>query len=158
MFWKKSKPAKSAPAKRPEPLIRVKGIDDLHNWRTRKPFEGDRTQMAFGTREGGLSAAVVPARQGEVFVARAAVAVTQPGQLLEGALGPMFLDEERQIISWWRGFDVASDIGLTQVEIEAEAPAGAAFVCIGVRGPFVRVGEPTTAVYTFSELSLDRKA
>jgi hypothetical protein len=166
MFWKKSKSEKSKlgaasatagskTAKQSEPLISVKAISELLNWNSREPFDGKQTDLAFGSREGGLSAKIISAQPGDVFVAKASVVVTQAGDLQEGALGPVFMDQEQKIIGWWRGFDVAA--GATQVAIENVAPPGTAFVCLGVRGPFARNASPTTAVYAFSQLTLDRK-
>jgi hypothetical protein len=145
------------PAHFSSPLVVVTEVAQLE-WVPGRPatgvFEGGWLQL--GSTDGGRTVASFPAREGDVFEGTAITVLVDPGANglpSRFMFGPMFLDADEKVLTWWKPFPKPSNEP-AEITVTEQAPAGTASVRLGVRGTWDSKGETGDYVVGFAHARL----
>ena len=140
----------------PEGLM-VERAEDLRKTGSKTPVHSvDDSGLAFSFGEGGVSRASYRTQPDMVWIASCKVSLIRQGELLPCKFGPVFLDRDEKIVKWWRTLKVSfDDANYLELSIPSTSPPEAAWVKLGVLGPWAEAGH-TTAAYKFSDCLLAR--
>lgn len=140
-------------------LVAVSSVDQLERSRGNSAsgtIEDGWLRLAAG--DGGQSLQAFPATEGELFVAKAKVALLEQGMNHVASsfyFGPVFLNEEGKVLLWWKSFDKPGTEPC-DISVEARAPAGAFEVKLGLHGSWDRNGNAGDYVVGFADARLIR--
>jgi len=112
--------------------------------------------LQLGSRDGGRTAVSFPAREGDVFEGTATTVLIDPGANglpSRFMFGPIFLDAEEKVLTWWKPFPKPAGAP-TEITVTEQAPAGTASVRLGVRGTYDSKGETGDYVVGFAHARL----
>ncbi len=116
--------------------------------------------LQLGAGDGGHAIQSFPAKEGEIFAAKAHIV------LLDGGLnnvasrfffGPLFLSSEGKVLMWWKPFE-RPHTDVAEVSVEARAPEGTAEVKLGIYGSWDKSGSSGDYVVGFANARLVKAA
>jgi len=144
------------PAGAPAPnCIVVERIEDLIRINGHDVEGSDGSNLVFGFDQGGVSRARFRTHPGAVWLSSCEVWLANAGDLLPCRFGAVFQDNADKIVKWWHSppakFD---DGGPLRLRYEVTSPEGAAWVRLGMMGPWSE-NKKSTAAYRYAGCRLE---
>jgi len=147
---------RNAPVARPAPIgITVEQVVDLIRTNGRDVEGADGQKLVLGFDQGGFSRARFRTEQGAIWRASCEVSLFTPGEVLPCKFGPVFQDDTGKIVKWWHSPAISFENGEPMgIKLQSTAPEGAAWVRLGMMGPWSD-NKKSTAAYVYTNCLLE---